>query len=198
MKYMKGTLALVFLTLTLGVTSMPAFGFLGFGGSEKWKEEVQLSDGRIIVIDRETIHERGGGEIASNRSGTKPKERRIRFAFQDGSGKVIEWRSTKKDDGMWPEKPLIFELESGDPIIFTLVAISDAYEIYSKYIYQNGVWIEEALPEKFEVRTTNLFIRDGRDMPKFVDLEKKRKGNAEIGYRRALRQVGPMRQVRFD
>jgi hypothetical protein len=31
-------------------------------GSEKWKEEVQLSDGRIIVVERETIRERGGDE----------------------------------------------------------------------------------------------------------------------------------------
>lgn len=197
MKYVKGTLGLLVSILIIG-TSMNAFGFLGFGGTEKWKEEVQLSDGRLIVVDRETLHERGGGEIVSNRSGTKPKERRIRFAHPDGSEKMIEWRSTKKDDGRWPEKPLILDLESGQPIVFTLVAISDAYEIYSKYVYRNDVWNEEALPERFAERTTNLFIRDGVDMPKFVDLETKRKNNKSKSYRKSLRQVGPMRQVRFD
>ena len=64
-----------------------------------------------------------------------------------------------------------------------------------KYVYRNGAWVEETLPEKFEQRTTNLFIRDGVDMPKFVNLETKRIGNAEIGYRRALLHVGPTRQI---
>jgi hypothetical protein len=182
--------------LVMGVASISVFGC--FAGTEKWQEEVQLSDGRVIIVDRETLHERGGGEIVSNRSGTKPKERRIRFTNPDGSGEVVEWRSTKKSPGTWPEKPLILDLESDHPVIYTLDSISIVYEFYSKYIYINGVWSEEVLPETFEKRITNLFIRDGVDMPKFVDLETKRKANAEIGYRRALRQVGPTRQVRFD
>lgn len=197
MKYTKVTLGLLVAILIVG-TSMNAFGFLGFGGTEKWKEEVQLSEGRVIVIERETLHERGGGEIVSNRSGTKPKERRIRFAHPDGSGKMVEWRSTKKSPATWPEKPLILDVESGYPIVFTSVGIKTACECYSKYVYRDGIWIEEALPETFEKRTTNLFIRDGVDMPKFVDLETKRKGNAEIGYSRSLRQVGPARQVCGD
>ncbi len=196
MKNAKGTLGLFVAILIMG-TSMNAFGFLGFGGSEKWKEEVQLSDGRIIVVDRETLHERGGGEIVSNRSGTKPKERRMRFVHPDGSGKIVEWRSSK-NYRTWPEKPLILDVDSGHPIIFTSVGIKTACEVYSKYVYREGVWIEEALPETFEKFTTNLFIRDGVDMPKFVDLETKRKGNAEIGYSRALKQVGPARQVCGD
>lgn len=197
MKYMKRTLGLLVAILVMG-TGMNAFGFLGFGGSEKWKEEVQLNDGRIIVVERETLHERGGDELVSNRSGTKPKERRMRFAHPDGSGKMIEWRSTKKSPATWPEKPLILDLELGQPIVFASVGIRARCEVYSKYVYRDGVWIEEELPETFEKRTTNLFIRDGVDMPKFVDLEAKRKGNAEIGYNRSLRQVGPARQVCGD
>jgi hypothetical protein len=173
-------------------------GFLGFGGTEKWKEEVQLSDGSIIVVDRETLREGGGDEWVSNRSGTKPKEHRIRFGHPDGSGKIIEWRSTKKSPATWPEIPLILDVDSGYPVVFTLIAISEGYEVYCKYGYRGGTWNEEVLPDKFEERTTNLFIRDGVDMPKFVDLETKRKGNAEIGYRRSLKKVGPIRQVRFD
>jgi hypothetical protein len=195
MKFSKLSISVLITILLLGVTCMNVFGFLGFGNSEKWKEEAQLSDGRIIIIERETLHERGGDEWASNRSGTKPKERRIRFVRPDGSRRTIEWRSTKKSPGQWPEKPLILDIEFGQPVIFSIVAISDAYEIYSKYIYRNNIWIEEALPETFEERPTNLFIRDGRGMPKFVDLETKRKGNAEIGYRRSLQHVGPTRQV---
>ena len=188
-----GTLGLI---LTLGVSMNAQAGFFGlFGGGEKWKEEVQLSDGRVIVIERETLHERGGDEWASNRSGSKPKERRLRFTHPDGSGQIIEWRSTKVSPQTWPEKPLVLDIAAGQPIIFSLVAISPGCEIYTKYAYQNGAWVEEPLPEQFEQRTTNLFIRDGTDMPKFVNLETKRKGNTEIGYRRALKQIGPKRQV---
>lgn len=196
MKNLKGTLGLLVAIVILG-TNLNTFGFLGFGGSEKWKEKVQLSDGRIIVIERETLHERGGDELVSNRSGTKPKERRMHFVHPDGSGKIVEWRSSKVYR-TWPEKPLILDVDSGHPIIFTSVGIKTACEVYSKYVYRDGVWSEEALPETFEKRTTNLFIRDGVDMTKFVDLETKRKGNAEIGYSRSLRHVGPARQVCGD
>lgn len=194
MKNLKGTLGLLVAIVILG-TVLNAFGFLGFGGTEKWKEEVQLSDDRVIVVERETLRERGGGEIVSNRSGTKPKEYRIRFAHPDDSGKIIEWRSTKKDDRMWPEIPLILDLESGQPIIYAIVYIRDRCEGYSKYVYRDGIWDEAPLPERFAERKTNLFLKLGIDMPKFVDLETKRKGNAEIGYRRSIRQVGPTREV---
>lgn len=172
-------------------------GLFGFGG-EKWKEEVLLSDGRAIVVERELLNERGGDEWAFNRSGTKPKGYLIRFAHPDGSRKTVEWRSTKKDFQTWPEIALILDIEAGQPIVFSLVAISAGCEIYSKYIYKNGVWAEEALPENFEQRTTNLFLRIGTDMPKFVNLDLKRKintGTEGRGYRIALMQVGPMRKV---
>ena len=196
MKYKKKITSFFLSILVMGVITTSVFGC--FGGTEKWKEEVRLSDGRVINVDRETLREGGGGEIVSNRSGTKPKEHRIRFSNPDGSGKMIEWRSTKKEDQGWPEVPLILDLESGQPIVFASVGIKARCEMYSKYIYRDGVWSEEVLPETFEKRTTNLFIRDGVDMPKFVDLETKRKGNAEIGYSRSLRQVGPTRQICGD
>lgn len=60
MKYAKGIPGLLVAILIMG-TSMNAFGFLGFATTEKWKEEVQLSDGRVIVVERETLRERGGG-----------------------------------------------------------------------------------------------------------------------------------------
>lgn len=178
------------LSLMMGV-SMSACG----SGSEKWKEEVQLSDGRVIVVERETLHKGGGDEWASNRSGSMPKERKLRIPSPDGSAKMIEWRSTKLSPQTWPEKPLILDVVAGQPIVFTLVAISSGCEVYSKYVYLDGVWVDELLPEKFEPRATNLFIRDGVDMPDFVNLESKQQGNSDSRYRRALKQVGPMLKV---
>lgn len=165
--------------------------------SENWKEEVQLHDGRIVVVERELISEGGGDEWASNRSGSKPKEYVIRFINPDESGGGIEWRSTKKDIQTWPELPLVIDIESGKPVIYSLVAISICCEVYSKYIFQGGNWIEEPLPEKFEQRVTNLLFGNRKDMPKFVNLEEKNKRNNGIGYRKALKQVGPSRMVKF-
>lgn len=165
--------------------------------SENWKEEVQLHDGRIVVVERELISEGGGDEWASNRSGSKPKEYVIRFINPDESGGEIEWRSTKKDIQTWPELPLVIDIESGKPVIYSLVAISICCEVYSKYIFQGGNWIEEPLPEKFEQRVTNLLFGNRKDMPKFVNLEEKNKRNNGIGYRKALKQVGPSRMVKF-
>lgn len=128
--------------------------------SESWKEEVQLSDGRMIVVERERLGEGGGDEWAFNRSGTKPKEYRIRFVYQDGSGKEVEWRSTKKSPQTWPEIPLILDVEAGQYIVFSIVAISAGCEIYSKYVYRNGLWIEETILENFEKQTTNLFLKN--------------------------------------
>ena len=68
---------------------------------------------------------------------------------------------------------------------------------YSKYIYKNDLWVEEALPnEGIEVRATNLFFDTSDDMPKFVDLEAKRKSMSEYA-RRSLKQVGPTRVFCF-
>jgi len=184
------------LILMMGVSMSADAGFFGlFGGSAKWKEEVQLSDGRIIVIEREQINESGGDEWASNRSGTKPKEYRIRLEYPSGSGKMIEWRSIKKSPRTWPETPLVFDVKSEQPIIFSLVAIDAACEVYSKYVYKNGAWIEEPLPEQFEQRGTNLFFGSRRDMPSFLNLGEKSERNSGSGYRQALKQIGPKLMV---
>jgi len=174
------------------ITSLNACGFLA---SASWKEDVKLSDGRVIVVKRRIIREGGGGELAMNSTLSKPKEYRINFANPDGSGKIIEWRSAKKSPRTYPEIPLILDLESGQPVVYTILSISLACEVYSKYVYRNGAWVEEALPEKFEKRTTNLFLKLSTSMPRFVNLEAKHKENANLGYRQTLKQVGPNRKV---
>lgn len=178
------------LLLMMGV-SMSACG----SGSEKWKEEVQLSDGRIIVVEREMVREGGGDEWASNRGGSKPKEYRIRFSHPDRSGEMIEWRSTKIDFQTWPEVPLVFDLEVGQPVVYSLAAISSGCEVYSKYVYRSGVWTEEPLPEQFEQHTTNLLFGTQKDLPVLLNLQEKRKRNGDIGYRKALKQAGPKLKV---
>jgi len=191
----KTNISIIILVLIfIGVTNMNACGFLGFGNTEKWKEEVKLSNGRIIVVERKIVNESGGDEWASNRSGLKPKEYHMRFDNPNGSGKTIEWRTLKKSPRTYPEIPLILDLANGQPVIFTIVGVRARCEVYNKYVYRNSVWTEEALPEKFEPHTTNLLVK-GKDIPKFVDLEMKRKINESGHSRRPVRQVGPTREI---
>lgn len=160
-----------------------------------WKEEVQLSDGRVIVVEREAIYVGGGDEWASNRGGGKIDEYRIRFASLDGSGKTVEWSSTKKSPGTYPEIPLLLDLPASQPTVFTLVAISNACEVYSKYVYQQGAWVEEPLPEQFGQQITNLLFASKRDLPKLLSQAEKSRRNSADGHRRALKQIGPSRKV---
>jgi len=158
--------------------------------SKSWKEEVQLSDGRIIVVEREMLTEAGGDEWALNRSGSKPKEYRIRLEYPEGSGKAIEWHSIKTDDRFWPEMPLILDVEDGQYVVFSDVGNSAGCHMYSKYIYQNSAWVEEPLPPQFEKRATNLLVFSSRNRQSFFDLEAKRKNNSEVTLQ-DFKQVGP-------
>jgi hypothetical protein len=65
MKQKKRIIFLFILILNLGVVTVTACGFMGFGDTAKWKEEVQLNDGRIIVVERERLIESGGDEWTS-------------------------------------------------------------------------------------------------------------------------------------
>ena len=184
------TLKAIVFPLTLGLC-MTACG----AGNLKWKEEVELKDGRLIVIEREAIYESGGDEIAINRSGSKIKGYVIRFSQPDGSGKPTEWHSTKMDSQTYPEIPLVLEISSGQSVIYTLLSTSQYCDVYSKYVYQNNVWSEELLPKKFEAHSTNLLFADKADLPPLLKLAEKHQRNDTPGHRETLRHVGPSATV---
>jgi hypothetical protein len=160
-----------------------------------WQEEVRLSDGRVIVVNMETLRTLGGLELAHGGSGTRPKERRIKFVHPAGSGQTIEWRSKKTDSGQWPEQPLSLNIVGGNVVVLSVVGTSAACASYSKYVFREGAWIEEPLPEEFAALPTNLLLKSGPDMPKFVDLQAKISSNSDIRYLKRFRQVGPHRKV---
>ena len=180
----------------LGLLLMMGLAMTACGaGNKKWKEEVQLSDGKIIVIERQAIYESGGAEWASNRSGTKIKADVIRFLGSDGSGKIIDWKTRKIDSATYPEVPLVFDIEAGKPTVFTLLSVSAICDVYSKYVYQNGIWIEEKLTQQFEPHTTNLLFGSQEALPSLLKLQEKYKRNDKSGYRQALKHVGPSIKV---
>lgn len=173
---------LVGLSLSVGACS---------NAKDHWQEEVQLSDGRVIVVERDLLRERGGDEWAFNRSGSKPKQYVIRFSDPVEPNKTMVWQSIKMDRQTWPELPLVLDFEEEKPVIYSIVATSPC-EVYTKYVHVNGAWIEEALPEIFEMRLTNLVLKPGGGQ---VDLEMKAKINNNVGYRKSIKQVGPKRQI---
>jgi hypothetical protein len=174
----------------LGLILMMGVSMSACSSDQKWKEEVQLSDGQVIVVERELITESGGDEWALNRSGSKPKEYRLRFEYPEGSGKLIEWKSIKKSPQTWPELPLILDVENGKPIVFSNSYNLVGCQIYIKYIYLAGGWIEEPLPPQFEKRTTNLMIFSNKDGLSLINLETKRKKNSDVRAQ-DFKQVGP-------
>ena len=115
----------IYIAVTMFLAGISLAGcFASSGGIEKWQEEVQLSDGRIIVIERETLRVGGGGSL-THRVGSRPKEHLLRFTHPDKPEVKVEWRSVKMDDqfGTNPEFPLILDMETGHPIVFTLVGV---------------------------------------------------------------------------
>lgn len=179
-------LKVIGLALILGA-SLTACG----AGSEKWKEEVQLGDGKVIVVERDAIYVAGGDEWASNSSGSKINEYRIRFEYPIGSTQIVEWRSIKKSPQTYPEVPLILDMVSSQPTVYTLIAISAGCEVYSKYVYQSGKWKEEKLAGYFEQHPTNLLFGTQKNLPRVLNLAEKYKRNGDSGYRNALKNVGP-------
>lgn len=165
----------------------------GCGMTVTWQEEVQLSDGQVIVVERETVRDMGGPELAHGGSGTYPKERRIRFEFPNGSGQHVEWRSAESSQG-WPEIPLILDIESNIPFVMTLDFFKGCM-YYTKYMFLNGSWTKKQMSYEITPRKSNLFLKSGPNMPKFVALIDKEKENSDIRYAKSMRVVGPIRSV---
>jgi hypothetical protein len=173
---------------------LAALAITGCGKTVTWKEDVQLSDGRVIVIERATERVGGGDDLAHGGSGSRPATEIIRLTDPIGSGRqVVEWRSTKTDSHLWPEVPLVLDVENGNLFVIAGVTSSDSCITYSKYVFNSGALREELLPERFEKRRPNLLIMNGPSMPKSVDLATKNRENDDIRYPKGYREIGPRR-----
>ena len=133
MKYTKGILGLLVAILIMG-TSMNVFGFLGFGNSASWKEEVLLHDGGKIIVKRSQSYG-GRGEIGQ----TPPiKEQDITFTLP-GTNKSITWKSEYSEDvGRANFKLLALHVLNGTPYI---VAIPNLCLSYNKWGRPNPPYV---------------------------------------------------------
>ena len=177
-------------------TLLIGLALAGCESKVKWREEVKLSTGEIITIDREVKHG-GGGAAWPQGQGTIPREHLIRFRYPAQTGPFIEWRSTKLDSSSYAELPLVLDLSTDKTwLIFTKLSINEGCRRYVKYQFQNEVWTEPPLATDIETHPTNLFLAaDSNEIDGLISIEEKTKENSDTGYRPYLKQVGPKRDI---
>jgi hypothetical protein len=162
MKYKKQTLGLLTSILLLGTVSSNALGFLGFGDSASWKEEVLLHDGQKIVVERSQSY---GGR---HEIGQLPpvKEHSITFTLP-GSSQIIIWKDEfSKDIGHSNFYLLVLDVVNGTPYIVTETVGCLAYNKWGRpnppYIffkYADQQWKQIPLQEfPEEIKQTNVIV----------------------------------------
>lgn len=161
----------------------------------KWQEEVKLSTGEVIVVERETRFKPAVSEPF--RRSWAADVMTIRFRYPPGAKDAIEWRTVRHDAELHfsPEYPLVLDVDpkSKAPYVITRAGgTTGACNEYWRYRYDNGQWKDDMLPEVFEKRPHNLFLDAEKiTTPNFVNLEL----NSKSGQRKNIRfrQVGPDR-----
>ena len=166
----------------------------------KWAEEVQLSNGEMIIVERETRFKPEAGGEPFRSSGWAADTMIIRFRYPSDAKDVIEWRTmrysgTGGGNYRHPETPLTFDIDpSTDEILIVTIAggTMGGCNEYFRYRYSNRAWRDDMLPEIFETLPANLLIgSDELDTPARVSLELKPKKNGRYGIR--YKKVGPDR-----
>jgi hypothetical protein len=152
----------------LGVTSLNVFGFLGFGGTAKWKEEVLLHDGAKLIVERSQAY--GGYSEPASRE-RQLVEETWEFVVPDTSKKVF-WKNTF---GKTPESSnlmlLILDFINGTPFLAANPAGCNSYNTWKRpnppYVFFKFVgkeWQQITLNEfPDELLDTNVVV--GRPDP---------------------------------
>lgn len=171
---------------------------VGCDNTQRWQEEVQLSTGETIVINREVKH-RGGGMAWPQGQGSVPIEHLIRFQYPQGTENIVEWRSSKFDlpSSTYAELPLVLDIGADKTwSVFTKVHINEGCRRYVEYQFKSGSWSETPLPEFITQHSTNLFLAAGGvGIKGLISLTEKEKENSSIGYTPDFKLVGPKRVI---
>jgi hypothetical protein len=115
--------------------------------SESWKEEVRLSDGRLIVVKR-TAKGSITRDIAMRATGWKPEETTLRIAQVEGAAKPPVWRS-----------PLV-------PVVMDYYPASSTWSVVATHMFC-GTWYEMGRPTSLYVQ----YISVGGDAWRVVPLQ---------------------------
>lgn len=138
------------LILTLGVSMSAGAGL--FGHSKGWKEEVQLHDGRVLLIERSFNL---GGYPTLDARERRLLDETITFTLPESSQKIV-WKTDF--DNAVPEpnslSPLLLDIVGGVPFLATSPAGCIAYNKWGRpnppYIlfkYVNDAWQQIPLKE---------------------------------------------------
>lgn len=153
--------------ITLGI-SMNAFGFLGFGDSASWKEEIFLHDGTTIIAERKQTY--GGKPTIDSRERALIDEEWI-FPIPNGKGSVT-WKNNFRNPPEGQSLMLMLVDFVGDvPYLATSPAGCIAYNHWGRpnppyvfFRYDGKQWqriLMAEFPERF--RESNVVV--GRPDP---------------------------------
>ena len=149
----------------------------GIGHTMRWKEEVKLYDGQVIVVER--LYNLGG-YLAIESHNRSPLDETLTFTLPD-SGKAIVWK-TEFNDSPEPNSlgPLLLDVVDGIPYLATSPAGCIAYNKWGRpnppyvlFKYVNEAWLRiplEAFPPMLV--HSNLMSRpDSRLLKPYYTLE---------------------------
>jgi len=155
---------IILIFIFIGVTNMNACGFLGFGGSISWKEEVLLQDGSKIVLERLVNL---GSKPSLDSHEREDLDETVSFILP-GSNKKIIWKTDFRDSK--PEANslnlLVLDIVKGTPYIATYPAGCIAYNKWKRpnppYIffkYNDNNWLQIPLQEfPAEISKVNVIV----------------------------------------
>lgn len=155
----------------------------------QWQEEVKLSSGETIVIARQTDYVSGGGEWATNPDLSKPDIRHLKFTFPLNSPQQIEWHSQSELSGLYPESPLILDIENGVPVVIAIGSFRMGCPEYRRYAHLATGWQRQPLSPNDWLRATNLLIDSSNEY--LITLEQKQKRNEMGFYKKWLMTIDP-------
>ncbi len=149
------------LVILLLAVTMNAFGFMGVGET-RWKEEVLLHDGNMIVVSRWQSY---GGRYELDQ--TPPiKEHRITFSLP-GSNKNITWTSEYGEDiGRTNFNPIGLHIMNRTPYVVAVPNLCVSYGKWGRpnppyvfFRYDGTAWLRISLQDvPAEFTTVNLVI----------------------------------------
>ncbi|MBN1365956.1 MAG: hypothetical protein JW976_14200 [Syntrophaceae bacterium] len=163
---------LIIVFIFTGVTNMSAAGFLGFGDTASWKEEVLLHDGSKIIVERWQKH--GGRHEPGQQPGISDQS--IAFTIP-GSKKTITWKDEYSEElGRCNFTLLALHILNEMPYIITKPRLCLSYNKWGRpnppyviFKYENKEWKRIEITElPVEFKNINLVITSGGDEKKLV------------------------------
>lgn len=155
------------LILTLGISMSADAGLFGFGGhTMRWKEEVLLHDGQIIVAER--FYNLGGYPEPASRERAALDET-VTFSLP-GTNRKITWKTDFRDTEPEPNSLnlILFDVVKGVPYIATYPTGCIAYNKWKRpnppqvlFKYENDQWKHIAVAD-FPAELTKANVIVGR------------------------------------